>query len=196
MLRKVENKQKDTFLAAAAEHIAREGSSDLLDYLCSQDFFTAPASTMFHDSCDRGLVTHSLAVFDSALILDKAFNLQLNMESVAICALFHDVCKMNMYEKGVRNKKISGEWVQVDVWEVNDTFPLGHGEKSIFIINKFMSLTDEEALAIRWHLGGFDPAIHFAYPYGFSSKKAFGKNKLVSLIAMADFSATYLLGGE
>lgn len=41
-------------------------------------------------------------------------------------------------------------------YKIEDKLPLGHGEKSIFIINKFMVLTDEEAMAIRWHMGPFE----------------------------------------
>lgn len=40
----------------------------------------------------------------------------------------------------------------------DDPFPFGHGEKSAYIISKFIKLTDEEALAIRWHMGAWDLA--------------------------------------
>ena len=33
-----------------------------------------------------------------------------------------------------------------------DRFPMGHGEKSVYLIARFMKLEDEEALAIRWHM--------------------------------------------
>ena len=35
--------------------------------------------------------------------------------------------------------------------------PYGHGEKSVYIISGFMRLTREEAMAINWHMGSFDP---------------------------------------
>ena len=186
-------KAQGDFVKEVAENIERKGIDDLMDYLNVNDFYTAPASTQFHDSEECGLVIHSLAVFDSAKEINNSFDVGVEMESLAICALFHDVCKINMYEKDVRNKKIDGKWIEVPYWKVNDQLPMGHGEKSVYIINKFMELTDEEALAIRWHLGGFDTATHFSYPYGFPSKQAFREHKLVSLIAIADLCAAYLL---
>lgn len=36
--------------------------------------------------------------------------------------------------------------------------PMGHGEKSVFLIQRHMELSDEEALAIRWHMGAYDEA--------------------------------------
>jgi hypothetical protein len=176
-----------------AKIIEREGIVDLLNYLEEGDFFTAPASTMYHDSEEGGLVLHSLSVYDVAKELNSLFTLEYNAETIAICALFHDVCKMNMYVKATRNKKINGQWQEILVWEVQDQLPLGHGEKSIYMINKFMELTEEEAMAIRWHLGGFDTAVHFPYPYGFPQKQAFRESKLVTLLAIADLSASYIL---
>ena len=40
-----------------------------------------------------------------------------------------------------------------------DAFPLGHGEKSLFLITRHIALTEEEALAIRWHMGAYDDAV-------------------------------------
>ena len=36
--------------------------------------------------------------------------------------------------------------------------PLGHGEKSLYLIQRHMDLEPEEALAIRWHMGPIDNA--------------------------------------
>lgn len=188
-----ENKPKNDFIMEVKKVIKRSGMLNLLDYLISTDFFTAPASTMYHGSYDNGLVIHSLSVFDIAKEMNDLFVAGINEESIAICALFHDVCKANFYQKEIRNKKIDGAWHEVEVWGVKDQLPMGHGEKSVFIINKFMRLEDSEALAIRWHLGGFDTAVHFSYPYGFPSKQAFREHKLVALIAAADLSASYLM---
>lgn len=35
---------------------------------------------------------------------------------------------------------------------------LGHGEKSLYQIARFIRLEDHEALAIRWHMGAYDTA--------------------------------------
>lgn len=42
----------------------REGIEKLIDFLEKTDFFTAPASTRFHMSCEGGLLQHSLNVYD------------------------------------------------------------------------------------------------------------------------------------
>ncbi len=36
----------------------------LIEWLCTTDFFTAPASTKYHSSYEGGLCYHSLAVYD------------------------------------------------------------------------------------------------------------------------------------
>ena len=36
--------------------------------------------------------------------------------------------------------------------------PLGHGEKSLYLIQRHMDLEPEEAMAIRWHMGAYDNA--------------------------------------
>lgn len=44
-------------------------------------------------------------------------------------------------------------------WEKNETFPAGHGEKSIFIIQRYIKLKKREILAIRYHMGAFEDGI-------------------------------------
>ena len=195
MKKNEENKPKNDFLVEA-KRIDRRGIPELIDYLKSTDFFEAPASVKYHGNYDKGLVIHSLSVFDVAKEMNQIFDLNISENSIAICSLFHDVCKANFYVKGTRNKKIDGQWHEIEVWEVKDQLPMGHGEKSVYLINKFVKLEDHEALAIRWHLGGFDTAVHFSYPYGFPSKQAFREHKLVALLAAADLSASYLLDGD
>jgi hypothetical protein len=76
---------------------------------------------------------------------------------------------------------------------VNDQFPMGHGEKSAFIMQRFVKLTDEEAIAIRWHMASFDAGIHFPYPSGFAYNEAVKKSKLVSILILADIEASNLM---
>ena len=48
---------KQRFIDIYSENVKREGSDKLLEYLLSSksDFFTAPASTRYHGSCEGGL---------------------------------------------------------------------------------------------------------------------------------------------
>ncbi len=54
---------KEEFLSIFRENVTRPGADKLLDWLCTTDFFTAPASTRFHGACECGLVMHSLNVY-------------------------------------------------------------------------------------------------------------------------------------
>lgn len=187
---------KDKFLQAYAENIHRKGADKLLDWLKGTDFFNAPASTRFHGSHEGGLVEHSLNVYARLwqIVAANASRFQMPPEqleeSVAICALLHDVCKANFYVVEMRNRKDeNGQWVQVPYYTVDDQMPYGHGEKSVYIIKHFMRLSQEEAMAIRWHMGGFDDAVKGG---SYSAGNAFGKYPLAVMLHTADLLATYL----
>ena len=55
---------RERFIDIVERHIHREGADKLLEFLEKSDFFTAPASARFHNSCEGGLVSHSLNVYD------------------------------------------------------------------------------------------------------------------------------------
>ena len=76
---------------------------------------------------------------------------------------------------------------------VTDDMPLGHGEKSLYIMEKYVRLTLDEAMAIRWHMAAFDAGIHFPYPTGYAYKAALKLSKLVTIIILADLMASQLL---
>jgi hypothetical protein len=78
-------------------------------------------------------------------------------------------------------------------YAVKDTFPMGHGEKSVYLISKFIDLTDAEALAIRWHLGPFDPGFHAGYPSGMPCQQAVREHPLVRMLFAADYLATWMV---
>lgn len=135
---------KERFIDLFLDLVIRPGAEDLLAWLGATDFFEAPASTRFHGAFPGGLVEHSLNVYDQLLFDHSA--LKYGGQTLAVCALLHDVCKANYYHR------------DSDGWTVRDALPMGHGEKSVYLIQKHMDLTDEEALAIRWHMGAYDEA--------------------------------------
>lgn len=149
--------------------IRRPGADKLLAWLESTDFFTAPAGAKHHGAHAGGLVVHSLNVWnrlreitlrdtiDGKAILDLTPETN---ETVAILALLHDVRKVGVYhlEPGRRRNPETGKWEDRQEYKFRDPFPLGHGEKSLYLIAKHMDLTKEEALAIRWHMGPYDAA--------------------------------------
>lgn len=186
---------KERFIAIYKEHIHREGSDKLLEYLQSDacDFFTAPASTRYHGSYRGGLLEHSLHVYDCLLAYvqrDRCiqdYHMEFNGETLAIAALLHDVCKINCYKESMRNAKVNGKWEQVPYYEFDDQLPYGHGEKSVYIITGFMRLTREEAFAIRYHMGfsGSEDARSVGY--------SFEHYPLSFALSVSDMEATYFL---
>lgn len=151
------NKQR--FVGLCETLIKRDGISDLMKYLENSDFYTAPASTRFHLAEPGGLLAHSLNVYDQlAKLLDTYPEVKLSAESAAIMALFHDLCKANMYTPEKRNRKnSSGQWEQYDSYTINEKFHYGgHGSKSVFMLQNYIRLTPEEAVAINCHMGAWD----------------------------------------
>lgn len=188
-------KNKENFNKAIS-YIKREGIESFIEYLETTDFFTAPASTKFHGNHEGGLLDHSLYVLKFALhnfnlIVAQNPDLEYLKESVIISALFHDICKVNSYEeKELYTKDNNGKWKTYKGWVTNDKFPMPHGPKSIYIISKYIKLTDAEALAIAWHQGASD----LNQPDSMS-KFAFEKawdHPLVKIIMAADILATAL----
>lgn len=180
----------DVFLA----NIHRDGAEKLLDYLQNSDFFTTPASARFHLAEPGGLCQHSLNVFKrlKALVQQeygKEYAKTISDETIAICGLLHDVCKVNYYVADTRNVKEGNEWVKKPYYRVEEKFPYGHGEKSVFIVSRYIKLTAEEAMAINWHMGGFDERVKGGSG---ALSEAFAKYKLALLLHVADIEATYL----
>lgn len=191
--------------------IQRPGADQLLAWLESTDFFTAPASSRHHLAYPGGLVEHSLNVYTwlSGLTNDLG-NPMIDSESVAIVSLLHDVCKIHYYEQTWRNQKTYDEgavaaaprnlvkhdqggdyiWETVLGYTVNDQFTYGHGEKSVYLIQKHMELTDEEAVAIRFHMGSWQDGEKA------NASAAFKTNPLAFWLHVADEAATFLTEKE
>ncbi len=187
-------KNKQQFLEIAKNNIKREGIDLLLDYLQKSDFFEAPASTKFHSSEIGGLCYHSLNVYNRFLKMLKDeygenWQNKISLESATIIALFHDICKVNLYKTEFRNVKEDGVWVQKPIFVTNDTLPYGHGEKSVYIVSGFLRLTREEAMSINWHMGGFDTRVKGGF-YGLET--VFYSFPTALLFHIADIQATYL----
>ena len=183
-----ENKQK--FMSICKNKINREGLDRLLDWLDNSDFFTAPASTKFHGNFVGGLCEHSLKVYETLSNLNNTYQASIPEDSIAVAALFHDVCKVNFYKPGLRNVKTDAGWTTKKVWEIDEAVPLGHGEKSCIILQWYMKLNIPEILAIRWHMGGFDSSVKGG---DWSLSRAQTQTPLVTLLQVSDMIASSLL---
>ena len=160
---------KAEFIRIFSENVSRPGAQQLLDWLATTDFYTAPASTRFHGACECGLVMHSINVYN--VLMSRFYN---------------------YYKSGFRNVKndATGQWEKVPSYSVQDAFPFGHGEKSVYLIERFIRLKPVEAIAIRWHMGGFDDAVRGG---SYAISNAFDEYPLAVKLHLADLEATYLV---
>ena len=150
----------------------RDGVEDCIVDLQELGFFEAPASTKFHLNEEGGLVQHSLnlchvalKVRESMIELDDSLRELLPKDSVIISTLLHDVCKADIYKKAIkRQKNAYGMWTDVSGYDVDySNFPVGHGEKSVIVLLRSgLDLTDDEIIAIRWHMQAWDLAFQSA----------------------------------
>ncbi len=186
MKKKTEEKKRFLELCKGIE---REGCEELVAWLEKKDFFTAPASTRYHDACEGGLVHHSLQVYDQLKNILKAYPaIEAEEESIRICALFHDLCKVSFYTKEQRNRKNEdGVWESYECYSVDETLSYGgHGSKSVYLVQYFMKLKPEEAVAINCHMGPWSngDADHVS--------AAYRQFPLAWALHVADEAATYI----
>lgn len=191
-------KARQEFISIFEENIKRDGAEQLLDYLKNKcDFFTAPASTRYHNAFEGGLLCHSLNVYhclknylDRERVRDL-YGMKYDAETIALVALLHDICKVNFYKVSTRNvKDENGVWKSVPFYEIDDTLPYGHGEKSVYILSGFMRLSREEAFAIRYHMGF--SGVEETRDVG----KAFEMFPLAAALSIADTEATFFIEKE
>lgn len=176
------------FEQAVAKNIHREGHVQLMEWLLTTDFFTAPASTKYYGAFEGGLVMHSLNVYSQLKKLCNWYECDASQESIAIVALFHDLCKVGMYKVDMRwRKDANNRWEQYAAWKHNEDFVYGgHGSKSVFLIQSFMRLTPEEASAINCHMGAWDSGTYS------NPSPVYERNLLAWLLHVADEASTYI----
>lgn len=182
---------KNEFLSIVASHINRDGVKELLQWLESTDFYVAPASTRYHGAFEGGLVMHSLNVYSQLKKLCEWYECNIPDESIAIVALFHDLCKVGCYKTEMRwRKDKNNHWEQYPTWKFEEDFAYGgHGAKSVFLVQSFMKLTPEEASAVNCHMGQWD-ATTYSNP-----TEVYCRNKLAWLLHVADEAADFLMEG-
>ncbi|HKL42859.1 MAG TPA: hypothetical protein VJ962_09815 [Clostridia bacterium] len=75
------------------------------------------------------------------------------------------------YSKVKRSKNAVSDWINYfknggdipdkvkDSWHFEDDLPLGHGEKSVILLQNYIKLNEREQLAIRWHMGPWEESV-------------------------------------
>ena len=170
-------------------------------------------STRFHSSYDGGLLHHSLNVYDCLVAKTespvwKPVLSEIPEDSLILIALLHDLCKANFYKKSIKNQKTydpkkvaateesqrehdsQGDfiWESVRTYQVDDQLPLGHGEKSVILIQNYIQLSMQEIMAIRWHMGFSEPKENWN-----TLGVAMEKYPIILALHEADLEATKLL---
>lgn len=185
----------------------RDGIESLISYIQKSDFYTAPASTRYHSCHEGGLLEHSLNVYDRFVtkFQDKlwAEKVAVKEDSLIIIALLHDLCKAGFYGTELKNKKVYSDtgkksdsngrydWVTAPAYTVDDKFPMGHGEKSMYMVSRFIRLTNTEAMAIRWHMLWTEPKELYN-----TISNAVKLYPIILALHEADMESTYLLEEE
>ena len=172
-----------------AELIHRDGIADLMRWIESTDFYTAPASTRFHGAYEGGLVEHCVAVYHRLDEMNDFFGeVNATPETIAIVALFHDLCKIGTYKTEMRwRKDANNQWEQYPTYKRDEDFKFGgHGSKSLYLVQNFIKLTPEEAIAINCHMGQWDATTYS------DVSSAFESCPLAWALHVADEAASYL----
>lgn len=126
----------------------------IIEFLDNSDYFVSPASTRHHLNCKGGLAQHSLNVADILVKWNNDYKLELDNDSLRVIGLLHDICKINTYSINYLKNGNVGK----TPFNKFDKLPMGHSEKSVILANKYIDLTEDEMLAIRWHSLNYDPA--------------------------------------
>lgn len=163
MLFNSEEERYEHFLMAC-EGSGFKPSKELEQWLNTNGFLSAPASTKYHGAYAGGLFDHSFTVCGRLKQLTKDNNLIWQRpESPFIVGMFHDLCKCDQYNKVydsvIEYESFGNRLVPAEKYhyEYNtNTLLKGHGSKSVMILSQFITLTEEEMLCIRYHMGAYE----------------------------------------
>lgn len=132
---------------------------NMIDWLVANGWFSAPASTKYHGNHEGGLLAHSTAVMNFLVQLTKDNALSWkDPRSPYIVGMFHDLCKIDQYRNTTYDVfRLNGEPIlNPSEWEYNpNTLLKGHGDKSVMLLSQFYTVTEEEIMCIRYHMGAF-----------------------------------------
>lgn len=136
-------------------------SAEMMDWLIGQGFFFKPAAIKHHGNHTGGLFEHSFMTAQVLVEMTEKFDIPWTRpESPYIVGMLHDVCKLDDYiDKNASGIVVMGSGSPISKnpeWTYNPE-PLfkGHGDKSVMMLSQVMTLTEEEMLCIRFHMGAY-----------------------------------------
>lgn len=168
----------------------RSGIEIVIDHLHKKNclgkhdaFYNAPASVKYHNNTIGGLAKHSMDVYREAKtmyedLISKGEKLSFGFDSIILCSLLHDVCKMDEY--------VMKDGRPEHTKHYNGGNP--HGTKSECCLRRWhLALNNEERKAIIWHMGNY--AKDAMEEYSTTYDKVSSKSELVRIIHEADSNA-------
>lgn len=136
-------------------------TAGMLDWLIGQGFFVKPAAIKHHGNHTGGLFEHSFMTAQVLVEMTEKFDIPWTRpESPYIVGMLHDVCKLDDYiDKNASGIVVMGSGSPISKnpeWTYNPE-PLfkGHGDKSVMMLSQVMTLTEEEMLCIKFHMGAY-----------------------------------------
>jgi len=140
--------------------IKRKKEFDFFISMLEKDssWLTSPASTKYHLNKEGGLLEHSVGVTETLLKIRETLASQISEESCVIVGLLHDVGKIGMPGKP-RYLKNDNQW-EIEkrgiTYKINpDEVYMGLAARSLYLIAKYIPLSDSEAQAILYHDGQY-----------------------------------------
>jgi len=163
----------------------RPGIENVINHLHRNDdaFYKVPASTKFHDNFHGGLAKHSMDVYLEAKamyerLVESGEQPSFGMDSVILCSLLHDVCKIDEYEM------VNGKSRHTRQYHRGGP----HGLKSERLLRNWnLDLNNDERQAIIWHMGAY--AYDAREIYATTYRPVASSSRLVKLIHEADHRA-------
>lgn len=198
-----------TTACSAHYHLAVEGglaqhSLNVFDSMDMDDRLdTKIIVTLGHDFCKIGKYKKGGKPCSDAQY--KYYRVLINKCSIPKYNLLKDNGLIDEYRPSTAYAGLLIDWLNgntkdfpsesIEFSYADDLLPLGHGEKSVYILSKFIKLTDEEALTVRWHMGAWDLA-RDSRDMMESYNAATKLYPLVTQLQLADMHATHIIERE
>lgn len=162
----------------------------LTEYLDMIDYYNKPFTAQYEGSYRGGLCEYTIKfAYELGKLCNAYYPGKYTSEDILKVALFKDMYKAVMYEEYQKNVKnnVTGEWETTTAWKTREGSERPtYGElglSSYMLATKFITLTDEQAMAII-HAKATDYMVDFH-----EIAKSF---PLLTLTKMADLAVHYL----
>lgn len=151
---------KDRYEILKSKVTKRKKEFDAFINMLEKDssWLTSPASTKYHLNKESGLLEHSVGVAEALLRFRETLAPRISEESCVIVGLLHDVGKIGMPGKP-RYLKNDNQW-EIEkrgiAYKINPKeVYMGLAARSLYLIAKYIPLSDSEAQAILYHDGQY-----------------------------------------